>query len=409
MLPIAIVHARRGAGPRVSLVVATGAVAVIVINYALYLAYLSFEDWQSLRFLLPAMLALFVLFAGALDAVGRAIARHGRWLALLPVLPALWVAWTPREEIRSTLVQAPLHIRLQLMGHYLRAAMPPNAVILTYVHSGALALYTGRPVIRMDVIAPDALERIVADLLRGGFRPAFVLDLAYERAPLAERFKGSPLIALDWRPRAEFATLWSVYYLDIADRERFLNGEASAVDVVRRDTDRPHSSEWVNLRPPGERFALPLVEETVAFRTALEQVYRVDLQRPVVAVRVRPTTALLWERRYLRARIHGCDHDRALGMVFDQIDGQVPQPLCARPRAPTFPPRNEMVDFRRRLDARLPVAVDAAAHSAVDLEGEAVWLEEYVRRRLANCGHGEAIDVVRQHIIGGSPRECVGR
>ena len=117
----------------------------------------------------------------------------------------------------------------------------------------------------------------------------------------------------------------------------------------------------------------------------------------------------MWQRRYLRYRIHGCDHDRALTMVFDQIDGGGQQPLCARPTAPAFPPRNEMVDFRRRLDAKLPRADDAAAQSAVDLEGEAVWLEEYVQRRLANCTHSEATDIVRRQILGGLPGECVVR
>ena len=406
MLPVAIVRARRRAGSRVSVVVAIGAAGIIAINDALYLAYLSFEDWQSLRFLLPAMLALFVLFAAVLAEIGGVIARYRRWLAPLAALPALAVAWTPRAEIRATFVEAGFHSRLQLMGRYLREAMPANGVILTYVHGGALALYTGRPIIRMDVIARDALDRIVADLQRGGHRPAFVLDLAYEYAPLAERFKGSPLITFDWRPRAEFATLWSAYYHEISDRERFLSGDARVVDVVRRNRDTPQPSQWVNVRPPGERFALPSVEETAAFRTALERTYRTDLRRPATATRLNPGTALLWTRRYLRARIHGCDHERAVATVFDQIDGGGPQPLCARPAEPLFPPRNETVDFRRRLDAKFPAGPDPSAWSAVDVEGEAVWLEEYVRRRLAGCSHAEATDAVQQQIVGGSAREC---
>jgi hypothetical protein len=387
------------------LIVAIGAAAIIAINYGLYLAYLSFEDWQSLRFLLPAILALFLLFAGTLAAIGDVMARYSRWLAPLAVLPALLVAWTPRAELRATFVEAALHIRLQSMGRYLREAMPPNAAILTYVHGGALALYTGRPVIRMDVIQPHALERVVADLQRGGYRPSFVLDLAYEYGPLSERFKNSPLLTLDWRPRAEFATLWSAYYLDVGDRDRFLNGDGGVVDILR-DARPPHPSLWANVRPPGERFALPLLEETAAFRTMLEATYRVDLRRLEVATALTPRVALLWTRRYLRYRIHGCDHERSVLNVFAQIDGAGAQPLCGRPGAPMFPPRNETVDFRRRLDAKFASAGDRSAVSAVDAEGEAVWLEEYLQRRFANCSHAEASDAVRKQIVGGTPREC---
>ena len=50
------------AGDRPSLVVLTAS-GIIVVNYSLYLAYLTFEDWRSLRFVLPAMFALFVLLA----------------------------------------------------------------------------------------------------------------------------------------------------------------------------------------------------------------------------------------------------------------------------------------------------------------------------------------------------------
>jgi hypothetical protein len=398
-LPVMIVLARRRQASRAQVSIALAAAAIIAINYAFYLPYLSFPDWQSLRFMLPAML----------DWLRLVIARYRWWAAPLAVVPMYWVLVTPYNEIRAMLFQAGLHIRLELMGRYLRAALPPNAVILTYLHSGAVAFYTGKPIIRTDTIGATALDRIVADLRRGGFSPALVFDLAYEYAPLEEKFRSSPLLKLDWQPRAEFATLLGAYYYDIAARERFLSGDGDVVDDVLWNGARRHEPPLLGVRPPGERFVLPGLEETAAFRTLLERTYRTDLHRAESATRLDARTATLWTRRYLRYRLHGCNHAVALTKIFEQVNGGGAQALCARPADAIFPPRDETVDFRRQLDAKYPMPGHLPSVSSVDIEGEAVWLQEYLQHRIANCSHGEAAEAVRQQIAGGPPRACGGK
>jgi hypothetical protein len=402
LLMVPIVFARRASTiSRTPLVVALGAVGMIGVNYALYLAYLTFEDWQSLRFMLPAILAVFVLFAGLLDAGARLVLRNRSWLVALASLAVAWVVSTPREEIRSTIVEAGWHRRLQVMGGYLREALPRNAVILTFVHGGALALYTGRPIIRLDVIGADGLDRIVGDLQRSGHEPVFVLDLSNEFAFLADKFKASRLLNLNWHPRAEFTSAFSVYYFAVADRERFFSGDDLSVDVLRVTADVPHQLRWMAITPPDERVKWPLPEETTAFRTVLERTYRVDLRRPLADRRVDAGTALVWTRRYLRYRIHGCDHAVALAKVFDHIHGRGPASLCAGSAEPAFPPRDETVQFRRTLEETFPARDGPGTASSVDIEGETVWLQEYLQRRVAGCSHADATVAVTQEIVAG--------
>ena len=86
------------AGDRPSLVVLTAS-GIIVVNYSLYLAYLTFEDWRSLRFVLPAMFALFVLFAGVIDWCRLWLARRSAWLSAVALIPVAIVVLAPRQQI----------------------------------------------------------------------------------------------------------------------------------------------------------------------------------------------------------------------------------------------------------------------------------------------------------------------
>jgi hypothetical protein len=390
---------------RAALIVWT-AVSVIAINMALYLAYLTFTNWQTLRFMLPAMLALFLLFAAALDRARQWIAQRQRWLALIAAIPVLPVVFGPRQEIGNVLTEAVAHRRLDLMGRYLHEALPANAVIFTFVHGGALALYTGRPIIRLDLIAPSALEQALIDLRRGGLRPVFVLDVAFEHATLKELLASVPAIALEWLPRAEFATSLSVMYHDAADREAFASGERWPVDVLLSRYDEPHPAWWRIRRPPNERVILPPIDESWAFRTALEASYRRVLNREERPLRVRHHASVLWTRRYLRYRLNGCTHADATDKVFRQQRGEPMPPLCVSTGPLTFPPRNETVEFRRQLEAAAPA--DAAdAPSFVDVEGEAVWLQEYLERRLNGCTHDAATTAVLGAIEGRVASPCV--
>lgn len=391
---------------RAALIVWT-AVGVMAINLTLYLAYLSFNDWQSLRFMLPAMLALFVLFAAALDRAREWIAARRRGLAFLAILPVVPVVIAPRFELRQVFVEALAHERLELMGRYLHDALPRNAVIFTYVHGGALSLYTGRPLIRLDQIAPGALEQALADLTRGGFHPVFVLDTAVEHGLLKERLGAASAIALGWLPRAEFATTLEVTLHDAADREAFAAGERWPVDVLLTRYDEPHQLVWPVRRPANERVILPPLAESQAFRTALEAAYRSMLSRPEHPSRLGARDSVLWTRRYLRYRLNGCPHADAATKVLGQVSGGVAMPpLCSSTGGVALPPRDETVAFRRDLEQRAPSGTSAV--TTVDLEGEAVWLSEYLQLRMSGCAHDAATAAVLEQLQGRPANACPG-
>ncbi len=408
-VPLVLKRARTIAGgDRKPLVVFT-AVAIILVNYLLYLAYLTFEDWQSLRFVLPAMFALFVLFAGVIDWCRLWLVRRSAWLSAAALIPMAIVVLAPRQQIRMTLLEAQRHLRLHMMGRYLREALPRNAVVLTYAHAGALSLYTGRPIVRLDMVAPEALDSVVSDLQDGEYVPVFVLDMAVEHATLVERFKESRYIALDWPARAEFATELSVLYVDASDRESFLNGDQWPVDLVVSADRQGYRPQWRYARVALERFVLASPDEAQAFRTALEATYGTTLGRPAAATALEPRVAVQWIRRYLRYRVHGCAHQEAVDKVFLQFTAGGEAPLCAPRSAIAFPPRDETTAFRHQLEMWSRARGATSSKSFVDLEGEAVWLQEYLQLRSAGCGHEEATARVTTTIVGrSSSGPCVG-
>lgn len=223
----------RGVFPDEARVVAISAGAIIVVNLGLYLPYMSFDHWPFLRFLLPALTALFVLFAAVVAFLTRACWARARWAAPAVPLMAVIVMAQGRDLSAYALNDWYAQARIRLMGSYLREALPENAVVMSFVHSGAIAQLTGREVVRLDLLEPGTLDRVVDDLRRHGYRPVFVLDEALEASPFQQRFAGSRYGQLDWAPRAVFATVTRILYFDPDDLAGARNGEAWPIDTLR--------------------------------------------------------------------------------------------------------------------------------------------------------------------------------
>jgi hypothetical protein len=67
----------------------------------------------------------------------------------------------------------------------------------------------------------------------------------------------------------------------------------------------------------------------------------------------------------------------------------------------SFPPRNESLDFRNQLEAKYRDGLRRAPSSTfVDTEGDIVWTQEYLRYRVYQCTHQQAIDRVLTQIDG---------
>jgi hypothetical protein len=167
---------------------------------ACYLPYYAFREWSYLRFLLPAYPAALVL-AGALlsEAAAAGTGRAAGLIVLCATIAAaaLNINQARREQAFN------LHryeARYRSAGRYLAATLPPNAVVIALQESGSARYYTGRPVVRWDMLRD--LDAAVAELTARGLSPVLLVE-GPEGDDLRSRFPRSELARLDWPPRAD--------------------------------------------------------------------------------------------------------------------------------------------------------------------------------------------------------------
>jgi Matrixin len=152
----------------------------------------------------------------------------------------------------------------------------------------------------------------------------------------------------------------------------------------------------------GASMPFPPRNETLSFRTELENKYRTGLRRPVGATYADPEGSVVWTQEYLRYRMSACRSDQSIARIAVQIAGGGVQPVCGiAPATLSFPPRNETLGFRQALEdvyrvdlGRMPTP------TAVDVEGDVVWIQEYIRYRLTGCNNTQATTRVLQQIDG---------
>lgn len=184
---------RQRAWPAAALVAAVG---------VSYLVYAVFEEWWYLRFYLPAWP---VLAAAACALVWRLLAGWHRDLAPLVVLVAAVViaagAVTHAASV-GTFAVWKSEQRYAAVAGYVATHAPPETVVLSVQHSGAIAYYSGRTVGRWDYVPPAGLDDFCARLVASGHAAWLVVD-DWEEASFRRRFAGSVRGALDWPPLGE--------------------------------------------------------------------------------------------------------------------------------------------------------------------------------------------------------------
>ena len=152
----------------------------------------------------------------------------------------------------------------------------------------------------------------------------------------------------------------------------------------------------------------PPRNEPLEFRSALETKYRDSLRRPSAQTYVDQEGTVVWTQEYLRYRVNLCSHADALSRVMNQIDGQGIPAACGSANTATFPPRNEPFAFMQQLEAKYRDALRRPAGSSfVDVEGNIVWTQEYLRYRVSSCTHATAQQKVFDQIDGrGVQADC---
>ena len=168
-------------------------VAVVwpVATLALYLPYFAFDEWFYLRFLLPG-------YAGLFAGLGMVVVRRGvRARIAAAIVACCSLAFAVAAGALGNYAE---HRRFARSVAYVES-LPGDPVILSNGYSGTLHYYTGRDVLRFEVLDGPAMNDAIADLARRGRDVYFVGD-RFEFEQIDELLRASPAIApLDRAPR----------------------------------------------------------------------------------------------------------------------------------------------------------------------------------------------------------------
>jgi hypothetical protein len=167
--------------------VTLSAVVFPLVLLALYLPYYVFETWLYLRFLLPA----YPLLLGATAAVIVTLLRRTRHRALAIVTTALVVSGLAIHGIQHS---GAFTVETS-ERRYTRAAdyvmqLPSRAVFVTMLHSGSIRYYTGRDILRWDLLDPAFFDTAVDYVRARGHDVYAVVDVA-EESDFAQRLSST--------------------------------------------------------------------------------------------------------------------------------------------------------------------------------------------------------------------------
>ncbi len=197
---------------------------------ASYIAYIPYDDWWYLRFLLPAMPLLLALAAAALTVPGARLPAMARATSGLVCAAALALFFIHTANEKGVFRLRAFESRFREAGQYVSAKLPPRAVVFAVWESGSVRHYGGRLSVTFDQIDPEWLDRALAFLQARG-RPPYLLLETWEEPAFRARFeRHSQYGALDWPPMAQIGTEVRLY--NPADRARYYAGEPTPMERV---------------------------------------------------------------------------------------------------------------------------------------------------------------------------------
>jgi hypothetical protein len=142
---------------------------------AMYLPWIVIDNWSYLRLLLPAYPAV---LAGCGVALAAAARRTNR--ALVAAAGTAIVAVVATHSWQAAR-RADVFGIAEFDRRYARAVdlvegLPRDAVIVSNLHSGTLRFYTGRDILRFEVMLPEHFDDAIAHLRKQGHPIYFVGD-----------------------------------------------------------------------------------------------------------------------------------------------------------------------------------------------------------------------------------------
>jgi hypothetical protein len=149
------------------------AVAFPAVLLALYLPYYVFEVWTYLRFLLPAYPPLLAATAAVVVTALRRTRQQGVAIALTALAIAGLALYGMRYSDAFTLEIG--ERRFTRVVEYVKQ-LPPNAVFVTLLHSGSIRYYTGRDILRWELVDAASFDTAVDYLRARGHEVYLVAD-----------------------------------------------------------------------------------------------------------------------------------------------------------------------------------------------------------------------------------------
>jgi hypothetical protein len=205
------------------------ALSLFLVNLALYVPYVVFDDWSYLRFLLPTIPLLLILVVAVIDAIlRRARAPRVAWITAV-IVAGLAVLFVREARERPTFILKQLEARFERAGVFVANRLPSNALVITSSESGSVRFYAGRKTLVWDGLDPASLDRAILYVRAKGYEP-YLLFERREEPDFRQRFAGSALARLDWPPLAEVASQVRIYRPE--DRDRYFQGTLPSTEFV---------------------------------------------------------------------------------------------------------------------------------------------------------------------------------
>jgi len=174
--------------------------ALVLLTVVSYLFYTPSDVWFYLRYMLPALPAVFVLMTAALRRGVQYMPPAVKAPAAVLIVLAVAVHGLQYSHDQFIFRQREFERRHIEAAHAAAHLTPENAIILSSQHSGSIRYYAHRTTLRYDALKDQRLDITLRELKEKGYRPYIVLD-DWEENEFRRRFAATSRAgALDWTP-----------------------------------------------------------------------------------------------------------------------------------------------------------------------------------------------------------------
>ena len=173
------------------------------------------------------------------DALRALTARFGapvRVLSVIAVIVAALFGWSSIKDM-ETLDEN----RYRIIGEWARDHLPGNAIVVASQHGGNIRHYSGREIVRYDLVARGDYESVINEIIAGGYHPYLVID-EWEIPQVRQLHGAGAHGTIDWPPIAVLP-LGNVTVWDLAE-------DRAAARASGRTPEQIPIPEWIRRRLP---------------------------------------------------------------------------------------------------------------------------------------------------------------